>query len=66
MRLILGIVLGIAIAVGAAFIHDNNVAPDPAPPLGAERQVVNWDVLGAVVRQQADFVRGLWDRAFGR
>ena len=66
MRLIFGVILGIAITLGVAFVHDNNVPPDPIAPTGAERQIVNWDVLGEVARGQTAFIRDLWDRAFGR
>ena len=66
MRLIQGIIIGIAITVGAAFIHDTVVPPDPAAPLLQEQQVVNWDVLGRVVNNQIARARGLWNQAFGR
>lgn len=66
MRLIQGIVLGIALTVGAAFLHDNIVPPDPAAPLLEKQQIVNWDVLGRLVDRQVAFARRLWDQAFGR
>ncbi len=66
MRLFFGIVLGIAITLGAFFVHDNNVPPDPILPPGAERQIVNWEVLRDVVSEQTAYVRELWDRAFGK
>lgn len=66
MRLLFGIILGIALTAGLAFVHDNNVPPDPPSTVTAERQVVNWDILGGVVRDQVGVVRRLWDKAFGR
>ena len=66
LPLIQGIVLGIALTVGAAFLHDNIVPPDPAAPLLEKQQIVNWDVLGRLVDQQVAFARRLWDQAFGR
>jgi hypothetical protein len=66
MRLLQGIVLGIAITVAAAFFHDNVVPPDQAAPLLEKHQIVNWDVLGRVASDQVAWARHLWDRAFGR
>ena len=65
MRLLQGIVLGIAITVGAAFFHDNVVPHDPAAPLLEKNQIVNWDVLGRLANDQVARARHLWDRAFG-
>jgi hypothetical protein len=66
MRLFFGIVIGIALTLGAAFIHDNNVPPDPPASVTAEHQIVNWDILGVVIREQTAYLRQLWDRAFGK
>jgi hypothetical protein len=35
-------------------VHDNNVVPDPANPRLQDRQIVNWDVFGAVARDVED------------
>ena len=64
MRLLFGIILGIVITLGAAFLHDNNVPPDP-PSTTAERQIVNWDILGDVARDQVAGIRRLWNRLTG-
>ena len=66
MRLLQGIVLGIAITVGAAFFHDSVQPPDPAVPLLEKHQIVNWDVLGRLADEQIANARGLWNRTFGR
>jgi hypothetical protein len=66
MRLILGMVLGIALALGVAFFHDNNVPTNPPSPRLTERQIVNWDVLGAVLREQTTAARRFWEDMFGR
>lgn len=65
MRTLFGIVLGIALTVGAAYVHDDSVPSDPTP-LIPERQIVNWDVFGAVVHEKATSIRGWFDRAPGR
>jgi hypothetical protein len=58
MRLLFGIILGAAITIGAAYMHDAS-AMQNAP--GAARTIVNWDVAANVVdttlrrlRQQVD------------
>lgn len=66
MRTLFGIVLGIGLTLGAAFFHDNNVTPDPTDPRLTDQQIVNWDVLKAVLRQTTDSVGGLWNSILGR
>ena len=66
MRMLQGIVLGIAIAIGAAFLHDNLVPSDPMAPIIQKQQIVNWDVLGRLVNDQVANARRLWNQAFGR
>jgi hypothetical protein len=65
MRTLFGIVLGIALAVGAAYVHDDSVPADPNP-LIPERQIVNWDVLGQVVHEKTASIQGWFDRSGGR
>jgi hypothetical protein len=60
MRLIFGIVLGAALTLGAAYLRDQTIPKGPTfpyfEPLTAQR-VVNWDVLGAIVRDQTERAR---------
>lgn len=65
MRLLFGIILGVFITLGAAFLHDNNVPPDPPSAASAERQIVNWDILGDVLRDQVAGIRRLWQQITG-
>jgi hypothetical protein len=65
MRTLFGIVLGIALTFGAAFFHDNNVRADNVSPRLTDRPIVNWDVLGAVLREETDAIRGLFGVARG-
>jgi len=66
MRTLFGMVLGIALATGAAYFHDNNVKPDPVNPRLTDEQIVNWQVLGAVLRQTTDGIGGLWNSITGK
>ncbi len=63
MRSLFGIVLGAALAVGAAWLHDTNAKVDPLNPRVSDGQIVNWDVLGAVMRQATDVVGNLFHNA---
>lgn len=58
MRLLFGIVLGAALTVTAAYIHDTMQTPAGGTPV---RNLVNWDVAGQVantttraMREQVD------------
>jgi hypothetical protein len=44
MRLIFGILVGIALTIGFAYVHDSKVRG----PLAEQRRLVNWDVAGAL------------------
>ncbi len=66
MRTLFGMVLGVALAIGAAYFHDNNVAPDPVNPRLTDQQIVNWQVLGAVLRETTDGIGGLWNNITGK
>jgi len=72
MRFIFGIIIGIALTVGAAYVHDSRVAsasetnPDLAPPdVVGDGEIVNWDVLGRVTREQVAFVRNQFNKLVG-
>jgi hypothetical protein len=70
MRLILGILIGIGITLGAAYVHDMNLPSAPAgssdggqaTPDLAGRPVVNWDVLNALTRGGTEWVRAQWNK----
>jgi hypothetical protein len=72
MRLILGILIGIGITLGAAYVHDINLPGSPsgspdasqAAPDTAGKPVVNWDVLSAITRDQTAFIRTQWNKMF--
>jgi hypothetical protein len=74
MRVFFGIILGIIISLGAAYIHDANIPVTPAvasptdpgqpSPTLEQRRIVNWDVLGAITREQTEFVRQQWNKIF--
>ena len=72
MRLILGILIGIGLTLGAAYVHDMNLTGTPAgtadagqaTPATAGRPVVNWDVLADITHDQTSFIRTQWNKMF--
>jgi len=53
MRLIMGILIGIVLTIGVAFVHDRKVSG----PFAEQQRLVNWDVAGALVRRAYDGIR---------
>jgi hypothetical protein len=67
MRVLFGIVLGVALTVAAAFIADNAGTDSPATSgsgsaARAHRNMVNWDVVSDNMRVASERVRQTWDR----
>ena len=60
MRTVLGIVAGFLLAIGAAYVHDYSLPPT------SQLQIVNWDVLGNVARDETAAVRRLWNDTIGK
>jgi hypothetical protein len=79
MRVFFGIILGIVITLGAAYLHDSNLPAAAATPLPTDpsaptppavpadltqRRIVNWEVLEAITDQGTTFVREQWNKIF--
>jgi hypothetical protein len=56
MRSIIAFLLGIAVTIGAAYVHDTTTAGPAVKP------VVNWDQLGNVTRDAVDALRAQWNK----
>jgi hypothetical protein len=54
MRFLIGVIFGVALTVGAAYVHDN-VNLGREAPAASRPMIVNWDVLA-----------GLWSSATHR
>jgi len=61
MRLILGIIIGCAITVGAAYVTDSMSSSAPE----AKEQMVNWDVVGTKWNRLTERARAEWVRLAG-
>jgi len=65
MRVLFGIILGVALTVSVAIISDS-LTTGPATTTGSEsatvahRQMVNWDVVGDNMRVAQESVRAAW------
>ncbi len=64
MRLLFGIILGIGLTVGVAFVHDswaaNQTVDQTAPTVSDQRAMVNWDVVGDNLRRVSQKARDAW------
>lgn len=64
MRTLFGIILGVFLTIGVAYIHDASIT---APALDsnsstAERRMVNWDVVGNNWRELKSRVDSGWHK----
>ena len=56
MRIIIAFLLGIAVTVGAAYVHDSAVAKPTDKPL------VNWGQLGGITHDAIETARNQWNK----
>ena len=61
MRLLFGMILGAFLTIGGAYVHDMRTLDGT----GAERPMVNWDVVGRNWDTFSARVRGEWNRLVG-
>jgi hypothetical protein len=69
MRFLFGVIMGIALTIGAALLHDNNVPPralQRSPQQLTNAPIVDWDVLAEVVKGSAAGVGRMWDNLMGK
>ena len=57
MRLITGILVGIVLTIGVAFVHDRKLSG----PFAERQRLVNWNVAGALVRRGYEGIRNQID-----
>jgi hypothetical protein len=63
MRLVFGIILGVLITIGAAYVHDSS-ATGPGPDT-EDRRMVNWDVVHKDFRDLGAKLSAEWNRLTG-
>jgi hypothetical protein len=65
MRLLFGMILGAALTIGLAYVHDQMYAPlSPSPPPAASesRPLVNWDVAATLAHRLSAAARTQWEK----
>jgi hypothetical protein len=65
MRLIFGIILGVALTIGGAFILDTT-RPTSGPDGAEVKPMVNWDVVGEKFKGVSAAAQDGWARLTGR
>ena len=66
MRLLLGIILGVVLTVGGAYLYDSTNAPLATnAPASVARPMVNWDVVGTKWERLTERARTEWTRLSG-
>jgi hypothetical protein len=60
MRLIFGMVLGVLLTVGTAFIADSMSSPAAGTATSEQRPMVNWDVVGRNLQELKAHLRDQW------
>ena len=65
MRLLLGVILGVFLTVGFAYVYDASTA-HPSEPITQtsveQRPMVNWDVVSGNWRGWSSSVRNTWNK----
>ena len=62
MRFLLGIIVGIGLTIGGAYLYDSGSTADTAANATAARPMVNWDVVDRNWQRATSRVRQEWDR----
>ena len=62
MRFLLGIIVGIGLTIGGAYLYDSRGTTDTAANATAARPMVNWDVVDRNWQRASSRVRQEWDR----
>jgi hypothetical protein len=66
MRLLLGIILGVCLTVGSAYIYDSHNALEAVnAPASAQRPLVNWDTVSTKWELLTVRARSEWSRVIG-
>jgi hypothetical protein len=69
MRLLFGIVLGVFLTIGFAYVYDASTAGPSEPTAqisGDQRPMVNWDVVSGKWHGWSSDVRNTWNKLAAR
>lgn len=64
MRVLIGIILGVVLTVGGAYLYDSQTIPGAATSssASAQRPMVNWDVVSTKWNHLTERARAEWTR----
>jgi len=62
MRVLIGILLGVTITVGGAYLYDSHNAVTAANANSLHRPMVNWDVVSSNWHRLTERARAEWTR----
>jgi hypothetical protein len=62
MRFLLGVIVGIILTIGGAYLYDRTAADASPASATAARPMVNWDVVDANWGRATSRLRREWDR----
>ncbi len=66
MRLLFGIILGVFLTIGGAYLYDSHNALETTnAPTSAQRPMVNWDIVNTKWQHLTDRARSEWNRVAG-
>ncbi len=64
MRVLIGIILGVILTVGGAYLSDSHSAA-AANPSSIQKPMVNWDVVSTKWNHLTERARAEWNRLAG-
>jgi hypothetical protein len=66
MRVLIGIILGALLTIGAAYLYDSHIAVSTTgTSASVQRPMVNWDVVSTKWNHLTDRARAEWTRLAG-
>jgi hypothetical protein len=65
MRVLFGIILGVLLTIGGAYLYDSHNGTTTANANSVQRPMVNWDVVGHKWNRLTDRARAEWVRIAG-
>jgi hypothetical protein len=65
MRVLFGIILGVLLTIGGAYLYDSRNGATTASTNSLQRPMVNWDVVGNKWNRLTERARAEWVRLAG-
>jgi hypothetical protein len=65
MRVLIGVILGVLLTVGAAYLYDSHYAATTSSANSLQRPMVNWDVVSNKWNRLTRRARAEWVRIAG-